>query len=158
MTNMTQSTMTNTNSIEKQIVLRAARARVWRALTDAAEFGTWFGVKLEGSFEAGKSIRGRITHPGYEHIVFEMIIERMDAEVLFAYRWHPYAIEPAVDYSKEPTTLVEFKLEDAQGGTLLTLVESGFDRVPLHRRAEAFRMNDQGWTQQMENIRRHVEA
>ena len=87
-----------------------------------------------------------------------MIIERLDAEALFAYRWHPYAIEPAVDYSTEPTTLVEFKLEDAQGGTLLTLVESGFDRVPLHRRAEAFRMNDQGWTEQMENIRRHVEA
>jgi uncharacterized protein YndB with AHSA1/START domain len=158
MTNTTQSPMTNTNSIEKHIRLRAPRARVWRALTDAAEFGTWFGVKLDGSFEAGKSVRGRITHPGYEHIVFEMIIERMDAEVLFAYRWHPYAIEPAVDYSKEPTTLVEFKLEDAQGGTLLTLVESGFDRVPLHRRAEAFRMNDQGWTEQMENIRRHVEA
>lgn len=150
--------MTNTNSIEKQIVLRAPRARVWRALTDAAEFGTWFGVKLEGSFEVGKSVRGRITHPGYEHIVFEMIIERMDAPVLFAYRWHPYAIEPAVDYSKEPATLVEFKLEEAEGGTTLTLVESGFDRIPADRRAEAFRMNDQGWTEQMENIRRHVET
>lgn len=158
MPNTTQSTMPNTNSIEKQIVLRAPRARVWRALTDAAEFGTWFGVKLEGSFEVGKSVRGRITHPGYEHIVFEMIIERMDAQAVFAYRWHPYAIEPAVDYSKEPTTLVEFKLEEAEGGTRLTLVESGFDRVPLDRRAEAFRMNDQGWTEQMENIRRHVEA
>ena len=106
MTNTTKSPMTNANSIEKQIGLRAPRARVWRALTDAAEFGTWFGVKLEGSFEVGKSVRGRITHPGYEHIVFEMIIERMDAPVLFAYRWHPYAIEPAVDYSKEPATLV----------------------------------------------------
>ena len=158
MTNTTKSTMTNTNAIEKQIVLRAPRARVWRALTDAAEFGTWFGVKLEGSFEVGKSVRGRITHPGYEHIVFEMIIERMDVQTLFAYRWHPYAIEPTVDYSTEPTTLVEFKLEETQGGTTLTLVESGFDRVPLHRRAEAFRMNDQGWTEQMENIRRHVEA
>lgn len=158
MTNTTKSPMTNTNSIEKQIVLRAPRARVWRALTDAAEFGTWFGVKLEGSFEVGKSVRGRITHPGYEHIVFEMIIERMDAPVLFAYRWHPYAIEPAVDYSKEPATLVEFKLEEAEGGTTLTLVESGFDRIPADRRAEAFRMNDQGWTEQMENIRRHVET
>ena len=131
---------------------------MWRALTDAAEFGTWFGVKLEGSFEVGKSVRGRITHPGYEHIVFEMIIERMDAPVLFAYRWHPYAIEPAVDYSKEPATLVEFKLEEAEGGTTLTLIESGFDRIPADRRAEAFRMNDQGWTEQMENIRRHVET
>ena len=158
MTNTTKSPMTNTNVIEKQIVLRAPRSRVWRALTDAAEFGTWFGVKLEGSFEVGKSVRGRITHPGYEHIVFEMIVERMDAQTLFAYRWHPYAIEPTVDYSKEPTTLVEFKLEEADGGTMLTLVESGFDRIPLHRRAEAFRMNDQGWTEQMANIRRHVEA
>ena len=158
MTNTTPSPMTNTNSIEKQILLRASRARVWRALTDAAEFGTWFGVKFEGSFEAGKSVRGRITRPGYEHIVFEMLIERMDAQTLFAYRWHPYATEPGVDYSKEPATLVEFKLEEVEGGTMLTLVESGFDRVPLERRAEAFRMNDQGWTEQMENIRRHVEA
>jgi len=150
--------MTTTNAIEKQIVLRAPRARVWRALTDATEFGTWFGVKLEGSFEVGKSVRGRITHPGYEHIVFDMMIERMDAQTSFAYRWHPYAIEPTVDYSKEPTTLVEFKLDEAEGATRLTLIESGFDRVPLHRRAEAFRMNDQGWTEQMENIRRHVEA
>jgi uncharacterized protein YndB with AHSA1/START domain len=150
--------MTNTNSIEKQILLRAPRARVWRALTDPAEFGTWFGVKLDSSFEVGKSVRGRITHPGYEHIVFEMIIERMDAQAVFTYRWHPYAVEPTVDYSKEPTTLVEFKLEEAEGGTRLTLVESGFDSIPEHRRAEAFRMNDQGWTEQMENIRRHVEA
>jgi len=120
MTNTTKSPMTNTNSIEKQIVLRAPT--------------------------------------GYEHIVFEMIIERMDAQTLFAYRWHPSAIEPAVDYSKEPATLVEFKLEEAEGGTRLTLVESGFDRIPAHRRAEAFRTNDQGWTEQMENIRRHVEA
>jgi len=158
MTNPTKSTMTNANAIEKRIELRAPRARVWRALTDAAEFGAWFGVKLEGSFEVGKSVRGRITHAGYEHVVFEMTIERMDAQTLFAYRWHPYAIEPTVDYSKEPTTLVEFRLEEASGGTVLTLVESGFDRIPPHRRAEAFRMNAQGWTEQMENIRRHVEA
>jgi uncharacterized protein YndB with AHSA1/START domain len=152
------NTRTDTNAIEKQIFLRAARTRVWRALADAGEFGTWFGVKLEGPFEVGKSTRGRITHPGYEHIVFDMIIERMEPETLFAYRWHPYAVEPKVDYSKEPMTLVEFRLEDAEGGTMLTLVESGFDRVPAHRRAEAFRMNEQGWTEQMENIRRHVEA
>lgn len=152
------NTRADTNAIEKQIFLRAPRARVWRALTDHREFGTWFGVNLEGPFEVGKSTRGRITHPGYEHIVFDMIIERMDAEERFAYRWHPYAVEPVVDYSKEPMTLVEFLLEDTPGGTRLTLVESGFDRVPAHRRAEAFRMNEQGWTEQMENIRRHVEA
>jgi uncharacterized protein YndB with AHSA1/START domain len=150
--------MTDTNAIEKQIFLRAPRARVWRALTDYREFGTWFGVNLEGPFEVGKSARGRITHPGYEHIVFDMIIERMDPEERFAYRWHPYAVEPMADYSKEPMTLVEFRLEDAPGGTMLTLVESGFDRVAAHRRAEAFRMNEQGWTEQMENIRRHVET
>lgn len=158
MANSTHVPTMSTNSIEKQIVLRAPKARVWRALTDTAEFGTWFGVRLEGPFEVGKPIQGRITHPGYEHVVFEMVIERMDPQTLFSYRWHPYAVEPGVDYSTEPTTLVEFRLDDAQGGTILTLVESGFDRIPPHRRAEAFRMNDQGWTQQMDNIRRHVEA
>jgi uncharacterized protein YndB with AHSA1/START domain len=150
--------MTNSDAIEKQIVLRAPRARIWRALTDAREFGTWFGVKLEGAFEVGKAVRGRITHRGYEHLVFEMTIERMDAQDIFAYRWHPYAIDPAVDYSSEPTTLVEFRLEETDAGTMLTLVESGFDRIPAHRRAEAFRMNEEGWTAQVENIRRHVEG
>ena len=158
MANATHVPMTSTNSIEKQIVLRAPKARVWRALTDTAEFGTWFGVRLEGPFAVGQPVRGRITHPGHEHVVFEMVIERMEPQTLFSYRWHPYAIDPAVDYSTEPTTLVEFKLDDADGGTMLTLVESGFDRIPLPRRAEAFRMNDQGWAQQMDNIRRHVEA
>ena len=146
------------NTIEKQIFLRAPRPRVWRALTDAREFGTWFGVSLDEPIDAGKWVRGRITHPGYEHVQFQMLVERLEPEVLFAYRWHPYAIDPKVDYSNEPTTLVEFRLEDAAGGTTLTLTESGFDRVPLDRRAEAFRMNEQGWAQQMENIRRHVEA
>ena len=150
--------MTDPNRIEKTILLRAPRPRVWRALTDAREFGTWFRVELEGPFEVGTTVKGRITHPGYEHVTMEMMIERMDAERVFAYRWHPYAIDPAVDYSKEPTTLVEFRLEDADGGTRLTLVESGFDRIPASRRAEAFRMNDDGWTAQMENIRRHVEG
>jgi uncharacterized protein YndB with AHSA1/START domain len=157
MTDTRQSQQT-ANAIEKQIFLRAPRARVWRALTDAREFGTWFGVSLDDPIEAGKWVSGRITHPGYEHVRFQMLVERIDPEVLFAYRWHPYAIEPDVDYSNEPMTLVEFRLEDAAGGTPLTLVESGFDRVPLDRRAEAFRMNEQGWTQQMENIRRHVET
>jgi uncharacterized protein YndB with AHSA1/START domain len=147
-----------TDAIEKQIVLRAPKTRVWRALTDAREFGTWFGVRLDDAIEEGKWVRGRITHPGYEHLQFRMFVERLEPEVLFAYRWHPYAIDPEVDYSKEPMTLVEFRLEDAAGGTTLTLVESGFDRVPLDRRAEAFRMNEQGWTQQMDNIRRHVET
>jgi uncharacterized protein YndB with AHSA1/START domain len=150
--------MTSSDAIEKQILLRAPRARIWRALTDAREFGTWFGVKLEGTFEVGKVVRGRITNPGYEHLVFEMTIERMEPQDIFSYRWHPYAIDPAVDYSSEPTTLVEFRLQETDGGTMLTLVESGFDRVPTARRAEAFRMNEQGWSAQVENIRRHVQG
>lgn len=158
MPNTIKTQMPSTDAIEKQIFLRAPRARVWRALTDAREFGTWFGVTLEGPIEEGKWVYGRIALPGYEHVRLQMLIERMEPEVLFAYRWHPYAIEPDVDYSKEPMTLVELRLADAAGGTTLTLVESGFDRVPLDRRVEAFRMNEQGWTQQMENIRGHVET
>ena len=148
--------MANTDRIEKTILLRAPRARVWRALTNAEEFGTWFRVKFERPFAEGATVRGRITYPGYEHVTMEILIERMDAERLFSYRWHPYAVRPDVDYAAEPTTLVEFHLEDATGGTLLTVVESGFDRLPSGRRAEAFRMNDGGWSEQMGNIERHV--
>jgi uncharacterized protein YndB with AHSA1/START domain len=149
-------TMTSTDRIEKTVTLRAPRKRVWRALTNAEEFGTWFRVKLDGEFVAGAAIHGQITHPGYEHVTMEMQIERIEPERLFSYRWHPYAIEPSVDYSREPTTLVEFHLDDAPGGTKLTIVESGFDRIPLSRRAEAFRMNEQGWEGQIGNIERHV--
>ena len=148
--------MTDTDRIEKKIMLRAPRSRVWRAVTDTEEFGTWFRVKLQGAFAEGVTMRGQITHPGYEHVIMEMQVARMEPESYFAYRWHPYAIDPAVDYSSEPTTLVEFRMEDADGGTLLTIVESGFDRIPLARRAEAFRMNDGGWSQQTRNIERHV--
>jgi uncharacterized protein YndB with AHSA1/START domain len=149
-------TGTTTDRIEKTITLRAPRSRVWRALTVAEEFGEWFRVKLEGPFVEGATVRGRITHPAYEHLTMEIKVERLDPERYFAYRWHPYAIDPGVDYSKEPTTLVEFRLEDAAGGTVLTLTESGFDRIPLSRRAEAFRMNDNGWSEQLKNIERHV--
>ncbi|MBI2832878.1 MAG: SRPBCC family protein [Acidobacteria bacterium] len=148
--------MTNTDRIEKTVVLPAPRARVWRAITTAEEFGAWFGVKLEGAFAEGATGRGKITYPGYEHVTMEMLVERIEPEQYFAYRWHPYAIDANVDYSHEPTTLVEFRLEEAGGGTLLTIVESGFDRIPLARRAEAFRMNDRGWTEQTRNIERHV--
>ena len=145
-----------TNRIEKQVILKAPRARVWRALTDAEEFGAWFRVKLDGPFVPGKSTFGHITYPGYEFLTVDLQVERMEAQTLFSYRWHPYAVDPAVDYSQEPTTLVEFQLEDAEGGTLLRVVESGFEGVPAGRRAEAFRMNDGGWAQQMGNIERHV--
>lgn len=147
---------TSSDRIEKQILLRVPRARAWRALTDADEFGCWFRVKLEGGFAVGKRVKGRITYPGYEHVTMEVTVERMDAEHCFSFRWHPYAVDPKIDYSIEPTTLVEFRLEDAPGGTLLRVVESGFDRIPIGRRAEAFRMNQGGWGAQLENIQRHV--
>jgi uncharacterized protein YndB with AHSA1/START domain len=150
--------MTNTDRIEKTIVLRAPRARVWRALTDATEFGTWFHVAMATGFAAGRRATGRITHPGYEHVPFEVQVERMDPERLFSFRWHPYAIDPKVDYSKEPTTLVEFRLEEVPDGTRLTVTESGFDRIPAERRPLAFRMNSDGWAAQTENVRRHVEG
>jgi uncharacterized protein YndB with AHSA1/START domain len=146
----------STDRIEKKIVLRAPLARVWRALTDAGQFGTWFGAKLDGTFAEGATIRGHITSPGYEHVKVELQIERIVPQQLFSYRWHPYAIDASVDYSNEPPTLVEFRLEETAGGTQLTVVESGFDRLPPSRRAEAFRMNEGGWSAQLTNIDRHV--
>ncbi len=152
----TPNATTSTDRIEKRVVLRAPRSRVWRAISNAEEFGTWFGANLDGAFNEGRPTRGRITIPGYEHVTLDMLVERIDPERYFAYRWHPYAVDPAVDYSTEPTTLVEFKLEDTDGGTVLTIVESGFDRIPLARRAEAFRMNDEGWTGQITKLTRYV--
>jgi len=148
--------MTSTDRIEKTIELRAPVARVWRALTDAREFGAWFRVELEDGFAVGATVRGRITYPGYEHLRMEVRVERMDRERLFAFRWHPAAVDPGVDYTAEPTTLVEFRLEPTTDGTRLTVVESGFDRLPAGRRDEAFRMNEGGWAEQMRNIERHV--
>jgi len=149
----------STDRIEREILIKAPRSKVWRALSNAEEFGDWFGVALKGkTFEAGKRVQGQITHPGYEHVVFDIVIERMDPERLLSWRWHPAAIEPSVDYSKEPTTLVTFELKDAEGGTLLSVVESGFDAVPASRRLEAFRMNSGGWDAQMKNIEKHVAA
>jgi len=149
-------TKTHTDRIEKRILLRVPRSRVWRALTDSKEFGAWFRVKLNGPFVVGRKVKGQVTYPGYEHLTFEVEVERMEAEELFSYRWHPAAVDPKVDYSKEPTTLVEFRLEDAPGGTSLTLIESGFDALPVHRRDDAFRMNSGGWETQMKNIEQHV--
>jgi uncharacterized protein YndB with AHSA1/START domain len=148
----------SSDKIEKRILLKAPRSRVWRAIADAKEFGTWFGMKLEGSFAPGARVRGQSTEPGYEHVIGDLTIERIEPERLFSYRWHPYAIDPNVDYSGEPTTLVEFRLEEVSGGTELTVTESGFDRIPAARRAEAFRMNDQGWAEQLKRIERYVSA
>lgn len=130
---------------------------MWRALSNAAEFGGWFGVDFTGkAFVAGKAVQGRVISPGYEHLVMEVVIERMEKERLLSWRWHPAAIDASVDYSEEPTTLVEFKLEDAEGGTLLSVAESGLDKIPLPRRATVFRLNSSGWDAQMRNIEKHV--
>jgi uncharacterized protein YndB with AHSA1/START domain len=147
---------TSTDRIERKIRLRAPRSRVWRALTTPVEFGTWFGVKVDGTFAPGARVRGAITHKGYEHVTWDITIERMEPERVFSWRWHPHAVEAGVDYSTEPTTLVVFELEDAAGGTMLTVVESGFDLVPLARRAQAYRMNGEGWTYQMQAIEGYV--
>jgi uncharacterized protein YndB with AHSA1/START domain len=148
----------NTDSITKNVLLNAPRSRVWRALTNAQEFGAWFGVKLAGTFAPGARLQGPITHTGYESLTMDLTIDRMEPERLFSWRWRPAAIDPSVDYSAEPTTLVTFELEEVGGGTRLTVVESGFDRIPAARRAEAFRMNESGWAQQMESINRYVSS
>jgi uncharacterized protein YndB with AHSA1/START domain len=144
------------NRIEKRIELKAPVSRVWRALTDHREFGEWFRVKLNGPFVPGKATHGQVTYPGYEHLKWEAVVQKMETERLFSLTWHPYAIDSNVDYSKEPSTLVEFRLEKKPNGTLLVLTESGFDKIPSDRRLEAFRMNDGGWTEQMKNIEAYV--
>jgi uncharacterized protein YndB with AHSA1/START domain len=150
----------DSDRIERSIVINAPRDRVWRALSDAEEFGAWFGAKLKGqTFAPGQRVRGQLTGCGHEDAWFDVVIERIQPMDLFSYRWHPYALDPAVDYSQEQPTLVTFTLKDAPGnGTLLTVVESGFDNVPPHRRLEALRMHSLGWEAQTNNIMRHVSA
>ncbi len=147
---------TSTDRIEKQITLDAPRSRVWRALTDVSQFNAWFGVSLTKPFAPGAEISGQISIKNYDHVTMRIWIEAMDPERFFSFRWHPYAVEPGVDYSAEPTTLVAFRLEDAPGGTKLTIIESGFDAIPASRRAKAFSMNEKGWTGQAENLRKFV--
>jgi len=149
-------TTTTTDRIEKEIVLRAPRSRVWRAITDSKEFGTWFQAVLTEPFRPGARLKGRVTYPGYEHVQFDIVVEKMEPERLFSYRWHPNAVDPKTDYSKEPMTLVEFTLEDVEGGTRLKLVESGFDAIPIARRAEALKSNDGGWSAQMTAIETYL--
>ena len=146
----------STDRIEKQIVLDAPRKRVWRAITDIREFNQWFGATLEGTFTPGAVVQGGITYPGYEHLVMTVWIETVEPERRFAFRWHPNATEPGVDYSSEPTTLITFTLDDVEGGTRLTIVESGFDAIPEARRVKAFTDNSGGWEEQLENIRKHI--
>ena len=145
------------DKIEKTVLLAAPMDRVWRALTDHREFGSWFGVELEAPFEVGAIARGRITHKGYEHVVWQAVIKAIDPPDYFAFSWHPYAIDPKIDYSGEKPTLVEFRLEPVDGSTRLTVVESGFSALPEYRQPDALRMNGKGWEIQMENIKAHVE-
>ena len=144
------------DKIEKQIEIAAQVSRVWQALTDFRQFGEWFLVKMDGPFVAGQRVGGQITHPGYEHLRIEIIVKTIKPSSYFSYTWHPYALDPKVDYSQETPTLVEFRLEAIAGGTLLKVTESGFDKIPSARRLEAFRMNENGWEQQLNNIESHV--
>jgi uncharacterized protein YndB with AHSA1/START domain len=142
--------------IEKHFQVSAKRSRVWRAISDAGEFGTWFGMKLDRPFAPGATVFGRLTIPGYDHVTLEILVEKIEPEGYFSYRWHPYPMNPAIDYKAEPTTLVEFRLEETSGGTAITITESGFDRLPASRRAEAFRMNEAGWAGQSKKLVAYV--
>jgi uncharacterized protein YndB with AHSA1/START domain len=146
-----------TDRIEKSIAIAAPVERVWRALTDHEEFGAWFRVRLEGPFALGEVSRGRITYEGYQHLKWEARVVAMEAPRLFAFTWHPYAVDPDKDYSADPQTRVEFRLEPAGEGTTLTVVESGFDSLPAERREEALRMNTGGWETQVKNVKAHAE-
>ena len=143
--------------IEKQIVIRAPRGRVWRAIAEPQGFGEWFRVDMSGvEFRPGQQVSAKMTYPGFEGTPFEMVIDRIEPERLFSFRWHPYGIDPNVDYSGEPMTLIELRLEEVAEGTQLTVTESGFDAIPLARRAEAFRMNEDGWGKQLQNVANYV--
>ena len=143
--------------IERKILLNASRKKVWDALTNAEQFGKWFGVALEGkTFVEGQSIEAPITYPGYEHVVWKASIEKILPQTLFAFRWHPFAVDKNVDYDKETPTLVEFTIEDHAPGILLRVVESGFNAVPEARRQKAFKMNSRGWDEQMGNIENYL--
>ncbi len=143
--------------IEKEIEIKAPVSRVWKALTDHREFGTWFRVNLEGPFVPGETTHGKMTIPGFDHVVFQAVAQKIEPERYFSFTWHPYAVDPKQDYSQETPTLVEFTLTETAAGTRIRVVESGFDKIPAHRRDEAFRMNEGGWAAQIKNIKNHVE-
>ena len=150
--------MSKSDRIEKEVVLRAPRARVWQAIGDAREFGTWFNFEAEGPFEPGKPLAVTLTEPGWEGTKFVLLVERVEPERHLSFRWHPGVPEPGADLAEEPTTLVTFDLDDAPEGTRLRIVESGFDALPAAKRDEVRRTNEEGWTTQAERIARYVEA
>ncbi|MDQ3006646.1 MAG: SRPBCC family protein [Chloroflexota bacterium] len=145
------------NRIEKNIEIKAPVSKVWRALTDHNEFGQWFGCKFEGPFVVGTTVRGKLNFPDFDHMQWTMDVKQIEPERLFSFTWHPYPADPTIDYTKEAQTLVEFKLEAIPNGTLLVVTESGFEKIPANRRLEVFRMNDEGWVEQLENVARHVQ-
>jgi uncharacterized protein YndB with AHSA1/START domain len=158
---------TSTDRIEKSVVLRAPRERVWRAISDSTQFGSWFGVEFDGPFVAGKSIVGKMaptsvdaevakSQEPYKGYRFEFAVDRVEPMRLFSFRWHPFAMDSTVDYSKEPSTLVAFVLEEVQDGTRLTVTESGFDQIPIERRAKAFAANEGGWAAQMKLVEKYL--
>jgi uncharacterized protein YndB with AHSA1/START domain len=164
---MATSTANSTDRIEKTILLHAPHGRVWRAISDAKQFGSWFGVEFDGPFVAGARLTGRIVptqvdaevakaQEPYAGKTFECSIERIEPMRIFSFRWHPYAVDADVDYSSEPTTLVEFELDESAGGTKLTITESGFDRIPLERRAKAFASNQDGWAAQTNLLEKYL--
>jgi len=153
--------------IVKTTVLKAPRDRVWRAVSDSQQYGAWFGARFDGAFTAGAKLTATIvpteadadvakSQEPYRGKTFTFEVERVEPPRLIAFRWHPYAVDPSVDYSKEPTTLIEFELEEVAGGTKLTITESGFDKIPLARRAEAFKMNEGGWQAQLMLIGKYL--
>lgn len=159
--------VSTTDKIEKRVTLRAPQERVWRAISDSAEFGSWFGMEVDGKFVAGKEVGGRMKptiadaeiakrQEPYKGMRFTFVIDRIEPMRLFSFRWHPYAIDSSVDYSKEPMTLVTFTLEPVDGGTSLTIVESGFDSIPIERRADAFEANEGGWNAQLQLIEKYL--
>jgi uncharacterized protein YndB with AHSA1/START domain len=157
----------STDRIEKQVLLRAPLERVWRAISDADEFGRWFGVRFDGPFVAGTSVTGVITPTTVDDEVAKLQepyagmsdtwqIVAVDPQRRLAFRWHPFAVAPDTEYSQEPTTLVEFTLDETADGVLLRIVESGFDAIPADRRASAFEANSEGWTAQTELVRKYL--
>ena len=148
---------TATNQIKKEILLKAPISRVWSSVSNAEEFGKWFGVDLKGkTFASGKRLQAKINSPGQEHITFDVLIEDMEFERILSFWWHPYAVDPSYDYSNEPTTLVVFGLKEIDDGTLLSIVESGFDKISPSRGLEAMHMNSGGWDQQLKNIQSYL--
>lgn len=153
---MTPAPVRTSDRIEKSTDVSAPVSRVWNALTDHNEFGAWFRVKLDEPFRAGEESHGQVLQPGYEHLTWRAVIQQIDPQQYFAFTWHPYAVDPKVDYSEETPTLVEFRLEPTSAGTHLTLTESGFTDLPDERRSEAFLRNSDGWTQQMKNLQEYL--